>query len=314
MAIAVAYAVCALVWGTTWFAIRVCIGDGGYPTLPAAALRFTVALAVLAPIWLLGWARPGPRGRAQWLWLVCAGLLNAAGYTLVYYGEEHVSGGVGATLYVTEPLMMALLVTVTGIEKVRPADLLGALVALAGVAIIYVDRDQVSAAQASGVALILAAVLISAVYSIIIKRTAAAVNPMAITTVFLAVTTAAMWLLVLVHGWQPVPWPPPLEPTLALVHLALFGSVVAFATFFWLLQRIKLMTSVTLVFVIPVVALAVDALWEKRVTMTGRTWLGVAVTFAGVAVSVALRPRQAPVSSSASGGGSSLSQRGSSAR
>ena len=33
--------VCALVWGTTWCAIRVCIGPGGYPPFLSTALRFT---------------------------------------------------------------------------------------------------------------------------------------------------------------------------------------------------------------------------------------------------------------------------------
>ncbi len=292
--VVIAYVVCAVVWGTTWFAIRVCIGDGGYPTLPAAALRFTLALAILLPIWWLGWARPGPRGRAQWLWLALAGLLNALGYGLVYTGEETVSGGLAATLYVTEPLMMAVLVTLTGTEKVRASDLAGALIAVAGVAVIYIDRDQVSSAQGIGVAMILCAVLVSGVYSLIVKRTAADVNPMATTTVFIGVTTVALWAAVLAQGWEPIPWPPPARPTLALVYLAVFGSVVAFATFFWLLRRIRLMTTMTLVFVIPVVALAVDAVWERHVTMAGRTYLGIAVTFAGVAVSVALRPRPQP--------------------
>lgn len=292
--VVIAYVVCAVVWGTTWFAIRVCIGEGGYPTLPAAALRFTLALAILLPIWWLGWARPGPRSRAQWLWLALAGLLNALGYGLVYTGEETVSGGLAATLYVTEPLMMAVLVTITGTEKVRSSDLAGALIAVAGVAVIYVDRDQVSSAQGIGVAMILCAVLVSGVYSLIVKRAASNVNPMASTTVFIGVTTAALWAAVLVSGWEPIPWPPPARPTLALVYLAVFGSVVAFATFFYLLRRIRLMTSMTLVFVIPVVALAVDAVWERHVTMAGRTYLGIAVTFVGVAVSVALRPRPQP--------------------
>src|SRR5262249_15527850 len=52
-----AYLLCALVWGTTWFAIRVSIAPGGYPTYEAAALRFSVAVAVIAPFVLSGLAR-----------------------------------------------------------------------------------------------------------------------------------------------------------------------------------------------------------------------------------------------------------------
>src|SRR6187431_42597 len=84
-AVVAAYLACALIWGTTWFAIRVCIGDGAYPTLAAVALRFVIAFVLLLPIALR--SRPWPRGSA-WLYLVLAGVLDAAAYTLVYIGEE----------------------------------------------------------------------------------------------------------------------------------------------------------------------------------------------------------------------------------
>ena len=59
---ALAYVVCALVWGTTWYAIRVCIGPGGYPSFLSAALRFTIAAAILGAALALGIGKPRPRG------------------------------------------------------------------------------------------------------------------------------------------------------------------------------------------------------------------------------------------------------------
>src|SRR5688572_5006386 len=71
------YLVCAAVWSTTWFAIRVCIRAGdGYATFPAAALRFTIAAAILGAVVALGLGRPLPRGRRQIAWLVAAGVSN----------------------------------------------------------------------------------------------------------------------------------------------------------------------------------------------------------------------------------------------
>ena len=296
MKVVLAYVVCAVVWGTTWFAIRVCIGDGGYPTLPAAALRFTIAVAVLVPLAVAGLARPGPRDRRQLLWLVVAGLLNALGYGLVYSGEEHVSGALAAVLFGTEPLAVALMVTVTRTEHVHRYDLLGALIALCGVGVIFWDRLDVSRDQAAGVGLILLAVVVSGAYAVIIKREASGMHPLASAAVFLTVTTVALWAFVLARGWQPLPWPPPVKPTIALLYLAIFGSVIAFATYFYLLSRINLMASASLVFVLPIIALFVDAIWEDDVVLAGRTYLGIAITMAGVLVSVWLRPRAvAPV-------------------
>jgi drug/metabolite transporter (DMT)-like permease len=101
-----AYLACALIWGTTWYAIRVCIGPGGFSTLDALALRFAIAIVILIPLALR--SRPWPKG-AQWGWLVLAGVLDAVGYMLVYFGEERVPGAVAAVLYGTQPLILAVL-------------------------------------------------------------------------------------------------------------------------------------------------------------------------------------------------------------
>src|SRR5215510_16077874 len=59
-AVPVAYLACALIWGTTWYAIRVSIAPGAYPTLAALALRFAIAAVILLPF--AARARPWPRG------------------------------------------------------------------------------------------------------------------------------------------------------------------------------------------------------------------------------------------------------------
>ena len=106
------------------------------------------------------------------------------------------------------------------------------------------------------------------------------------TLLFLAVTAAALTLVVLARGPTPLPWPPPRDATWALLYLALMGSIVTFAAWLWLLQRLSLMASSTLVLVLPVVALFVDAIWERELRAGPRTYLGSAVVFAGLAVAL----------------------------
>lgn len=279
----VAYLVCALVWGTTWFAIRVCIGPGGYPTMPAAAIRFALAAVILIP---MAWrARPWPVGR-QWAWLAIAGALDALGYALVYLGEERVPGGLAAVLFGTQPLILALLLTATRMERIGWADIAGALVSLVGVGIIYVDRHDVSGSQAVGVALVLGSVVASTVYSMIIKRHGDDVHAFASAAVFITVTAICLGAVCLVTGDTAIPWPLPAAPTAALLYLAVAGSVVAFATYFWLLSATNLMTTSTLSFVLPLVALLVDALFEHA-SFDGRAYGGIAITLSGLIVSLA---------------------------
>jgi drug/metabolite transporter (DMT)-like permease len=282
-AVVAAYLACALIWGTTWYAIRVCIGPGGFATLDALALRFVIAVVILIPIALR--KRPWPRG-SQWTYLAIAGVLDAGGYLLVYLGEERVPGAVAAVLYGTQPLILALLLRITGMEKITRRHLLGAVVSLAGVGVLFYDRLDVSAHQAAGVAMVIASVLVATTYSMIMKRHSAGVHGAVATTIFLTVTAIVLGVVALVvRGGPPLVWPPPAVPTAALLYLAIVGSVIAFLAYFWLLQKTTLLVTSTLVFVYPLVAIATDALFERE-TLTPRGYFGAAITLAGLGVSL----------------------------
>lgn len=279
-AVVAAYLACALIWGTTWFAIRACIAE--YPTFAALALRFGIAACVLVP--LAARVRPWPRG-AAWIYLVVAGVLDAGAYVLVYLGEERVPGGVAAVVYGTQPLILAILLTTVRMERLTRRHVVGAVISLAGVAVLFLDRLDVSPRQAVGVALIVGSVVVSTVYSMIIKRHGGGLPNLVATTIFLAVTAIVLGVIALVAA-EPMPWPLPVAPTLALVYLALVGSVVAFLVYFWLLDQTSLQTTSTLVFVYPLVALVTDALFEHAIALGPRAYLGAAITLGGLAVSL----------------------------
>lgn len=289
-AVVAAYLACALIWGTTWYAIRVSIT--AYPTLVAVALRFAIAAAILLPI--AARARPWPRGRV-WGWLVVAGVLDAAAYLLVYLGEERVPGAVAAVLYGTQPLILAVLLTATratGIERLTRRHLAGAVISLVGVVVLFLDRLDISGSQAVGVGLIVGSVVAATVYSMIMKRKAADLNGLISTTIFLTVTAVVLGVVALAAPGE-TPWPPPVAPTLALLYLAVVGSVGAFLVYFWLLGKVSLQVTSTLVFVFPLIAIATDALFERELPLTARAYLGAAITLGGLAVSLGLRWRAA---------------------
>lgn len=275
-----AYGACALIWGTTWFAIRVCIGAGAYPTLTALALRFTLAFVILLPIALR--SRAWPRGTA-WLYLVLSGVLDAGSYALVYFGEERVPGGLAAVVYGTQPLILALLLQVFRIDRISTRHVIGALISIGGVAVLFFDRLDVATDQAIGIALVLGSVLMATGYSMVMKRQST--GGLVSTTIFLGVTALVLGVVAIAAG-ATVPWPPPVSPTLALLYLAVVGSVIAFLLYFWLLDRTSLVVTSTLVFVFPLVALATDALFEHEIALGPRAYLGALITLGGLAVTL----------------------------
>lgn len=293
MAVVLCYLVCALVWSTTWFAIRVCIGPGGYATFPAAALRFSIAAVILIALVRAGLGRPGPGSRRQWLALFAAGVFNGIGYACVYRAEEDLPGGLVAVLFGTLPLFTAIVAAATGTERIRRPDVVAALVALVGISVLFWDRLSISPDQAVGVGFGIAAVLSTLAYNVIYKRAAGAVHPLSGTAVFLSVAGLVLWGIALPGGEAAFPTPIPVAPTVALLYLALFGSVLTFVCYFYMLRRVSLMTASSLVLVQPVIALVVDALWEDGVRLVARSYVGAGITLAGVATGLVWKWRAA---------------------
>jgi drug/metabolite transporter (DMT)-like permease len=225
------------------------------------------------------------------MWLMVAGLLNGTGYALVYVGEESVPGAFAAILFGTLPLVTALLAVITKTERVSVAQVVGSLTSLAGIGVIFWDRLSVSMEQATGVALLCGGVLVSAFYSLILKREAGSMHALRSTVWFLSVTAILLWVIALAIGKAELPWPPPTNPSLALLYLAIFGSVLTFGSYLYLLQRVSLMTTTTLVFIQPLIALTVDYMWEADANLSLNSYLGAGVTMSGVVLSLLWRRR-----------------------
>jgi len=292
VAVVLCYLACALIWSTTWFAIRVCIGEGGYATYTAVALRFAIAALILIGMALL-WGRPGPRTRRQAVALVAAGFLNGLAYGCVYRAEEDLPGGLVAVLFGTLPLFTALGAAVFRIEKVRRVDVGAAALSLGGMVVLFWDRLSVSPDQALAIAIAVTGVLASVAYSLVMKREAGDVNAISSTATFLSAASLALWLPALAERPPRIPLPLPLAPTLALLYLTLLGSVVAFACYFYLLRRVRVVTASTLVLIQPIIALLVDALWEEKIRLVARSYVGAAITIAGVVVGLTWKWRAA---------------------
>lgn len=290
--IVISYLTCAIVWGTTWFVIRESIahdGQPGYPTYLASALRFTVATLILAAIVVVARPRPMPRTARQFQWLLAAGAVNGVSYALVYTAEQTLPGGLMAVLFGTIPLLTAASTVMLHFERVVRGQVWSAFAALLGIVVISWDGLQSGAAHVTAIASALGAVVASTAYSVLVRYGSRDVHPVAGTALFMSATTAVAWLFAAPEAGQ-MPWPLPVGPTVATLYLAIFGSVVAFACYFYLVKHVSLMTANSLVLIQPVIALLLDAALERHARLTPIMWVGVAVVLSGVVVNVLMRP------------------------
>lgn len=279
----------ATIWGSTWLFIKVGLMD--LPPVSFAALRF-----VLAPIPLLAWLVLRHRARhysaADWRLMVTTGLLTfALNYTLVFWGESHISAGLAAILYSTFPILGMLMAHVMlPAEPITARKLGGTLVAIGGVAIIFYNQIYLRGAWAvAGSGALVVAAASSAYAGVLIKQRGTHIDPVVMATVQMLASVGPMLLLGMAVDGNPraFGWTP--RAVMALVYLALVGSSLTFVLLYWLMQRIP----VTRVMLIPlfstVIAVGLDAavLGER---LHWRALAGGAAILGGLMIAISRSP------------------------
>ncbi len=286
-----AYLACALIWGTTFYAIRVCIGPAGYPTCSAAALRFSASSFILLSVWFMCRKQIKALTSTELRWIATAGLSSGIAYALLYVSEEGIAGGLAAVMQALCPLITSLIAGVTRIENLKRSTIIGSLVSIIGVILVFHARLQISLLQASLICVLVVQTFFSSISNAVMKRQVHDAPPIAINAIFFLAASILLWFATLIKGELFVFHTPSLAATLALLYLTLFGTLLAFGSFFYLLRHVRLSTAMTLAFVTPIIALIVDAFLEKSFVFTQETYLGLAVILAGVSLSILVKSK-----------------------
>ncbi|HJU71693.1 MAG TPA: DMT family transporter [Paucimonas sp.] len=195
---------------------------GVTPTL-LLALRFTLAVAVLAP---LVWIKriPLPRGRALGGFALMGALYTAQSQSY-FTALMYASTGLVALLLYIYPVLVTLLALLLGWEKPDRRTLLLMAMAIAGIAITLGGNMH---GQPLGIALGLLAAAVYAVYILLGNRLTQHFHPLAATLVILAGGALGNGALAIAGGIQ---WPHGVSAWLAIVAIAVFSTVMAIAAF-----------------------------------------------------------------------------------
>ena len=279
------YLLLCLIWSTTWQAIRICLT--GYPPMFGASLRFLIAAALLLVVVRarkLPLRLPG--GRPQHLALLIAGIVNGLGYACVYLAELKLSGGTTAIICASSPLFTLIVARMFGLEPLLLRRLLGMSIGLGGMAALFWEGQTLGDGQIRAMlfALVAAAVMWP-IYGALLKRYAHDLPPLLSTLYFLFYTALTLLVLAPLRGES---WPniaaAPAQAHLALIFLAVFGSVVAWSIYLALLQRLDLSVLSTLGLVQPVLALGLD-LVLREAQLGPRGYLGALLVLVAMGLS-----------------------------
>jgi drug/metabolite transporter (DMT)-like permease len=270
------------VWGSGYIATK--IGLQYAAPFTFLSLRFVFGLLCLLPIIFL-WKPVWPRSRPEFWHLIVAGLLMHA----VQLGGSHyaqylgMSAGVTALIISCQPLLTALIASRFLKEHLLPGQWLGVVIGLAGVALVVwhkIDIREVTLGSLAGTLVALAGVTAATLY----QRTfaprsdlkAAAVIQFAASLVVLVPLAAAVEGFRVVWAW---------EMAASIAFLVIFASILGVSVLHFLMRRGEATRVASMMYLPPVFAVILE-LALFGVVPSGLSLIGMAVTCAGVAMTV----------------------------
>jgi drug/metabolite transporter (DMT)-like permease len=272
-----------LVWGSTYFAIKISVRT--LPAFLSAGSRFLLAGALLALILAL----IGRNIRVSRRELFSSALLGlsllALGVGGVTLAETRIDSSTAAMIAGSVPLQVIVLRTLAR-ERVALATRLSVLAGLAGLALIVLPGGEGSS-NAIGLALALGASVSWSLGSFFGHRLPLPRDGFVATTWEMLSAGAILLVLGAVRGELGTVEPAAfsLESIAAWLYLAVFGSLVGFTAYAWLLRNASISKVVTHQYVNPLVAIILGAaLLDEQLTVA--TGLGAALIVGSVFVAV----------------------------
>lgn len=267
-----------VLWGTTFLAIRIAVQE--IPPLLAAGARFFVAGVVLYGFMRLK-GQPSP-SRVQWRHLAAIGMVMfVVEYGPLFWAEKYIPSGITSVLAATIPLITIVLEMLVFRHQQFRWSLFGAaLLGFGGVVVLLLpDRNQ-------HLALIpCIAILVGSVgwcVGSILNRSLPLPESRPLTSgATMMLGGSGLLLLSAVFGeLHPLPHVT-VRAALAVLYLIIFGSLLAFTAFVWLLARMPASHVSSHAYVNPVVAVALGYFLAGEI-ITIRMFVGAAIVVTSV--------------------------------
>lgn len=249
---ALAFTAIYLVWGSTYLAIRYAVET--IPPLVTAAVRHSVAGGFLLAFAMARGYRPK---REHWIaGLVVGAFFFLIGHGTLHWAEQYVGSGLAALLIATEPMFILVLAWLLGQQKISRMSALGLALGVVGVGVLTGAELSAKSSSLLGLLAVLtgsiswaAGVVVSPKVKLPSDALARTAVPLVCGAVMLLAAAGLTGEFRAVHLASIS-----LRSVLGLAYLIVFGSIIAFTAYTWLLQRCPPALVATHTYANPVVA------------------------------------------------------------
>ncbi|MFT6407798.1 MAG: drug/metabolite transporter (DMT)-like permease [Arenicella sp.] len=281
------YIATVLIWGSTWLAIEFQLGEVDVPA--SVAYRFMIAAVLM---WgYCFWAKvPMTFSVANHFFILVLAIFNfSINYAVVYSSQQYLSSAMASIAFSTMLLMNIVNTRIFFGTKITAKTYIGALLGIFGITALFWDDLSVAVAGSEsllGLSLVISAALIASLGNMAsVRNSRAKMNIFAVNAWGMLYGAIILTLIVIVSDAQ---FGFSMQPSYigSLLYLAIFGTVIAFATYYDLLNDMGPEKASYVIVLFPVVAVVLSSIFEDFIWTTN-TFIGFALVLLGNAIILA---------------------------
>ena len=279
--VSITYLVVVLIWSTTPLGI-LWSSESVHPTM-AVLLRMVIA-AVLGLIAISIGRIKFPFNKTALKLYAYSAIGIFGGMSMAYMSARYLTSGTMSLIFGLSPLISAILAR--KILKEPPFTLLRTIslfVAMAGLVIVCSDNLSLSQGSWLGLVFILSAVFFFSLGGVLVKSVEISINPLSTTVGALLFTLPCFTLVwLLMDGSLPTSqWSS--RSILSILYLGVFGSLIGFVCYYFILQKLAASTVALVTLMTPVIALVIGATFNQE-TISEKLIIGAILVMVGLAM------------------------------
>lgn len=275
-----AYILLCLIWGTTWVGIKASLES--LTPFMSAGTRFILASVVIYLIMQLKKITLQTDKLSMKLYFLMGFFSFIIPFGLVYWAQQFVPSGLSAVLFAVYPFFVAIFSYFRiPEEKIGIIKVTGIIIGFTGIIVIFSDSfgENLSDYILGMIAIVLSGTM-QANIAVSLKKSGKHLNSLSMNLV--PMLLAGFFMTLFSFLWEDIPSNViDLNAVLSVSYLAVFGSVVTFTSFYWLLKRVNVIILSLIAFITPIVALIAGWIFYNE-QLTAQHFIGSGLVLFGL--------------------------------
>lgn len=252
-----AYAILSIIWGTTWYALKISLNEGMVPAY-AVGVRFIFGGLIFWLLMLLRREKLPLNKRAISIYIQF-GLFNfGLSYALTYWGTQYIYSNMASIIWAGFPILTSLMAHFyLPTERLNRKKSISLLLGILGTVLIISQSQNLGGENVKiGVFVVFLAVLVASWPNAYLKKYKNEVNTFQLNAVSQSIGGIFLFSFALLTEPGPAMiWTQ--TNILATAYLVIFGSVITFSLYYWLFGYLSLSQITYVAFFPPIIAIFV---------------------------------------------------------